>query len=111
MAMGRQTDRQGDLIMTWSEMPRSPGHVFYDRLQQVLLDAGFDNFVETTCKPFYATTMGARSVAHGRLPRMNRQRTRDRVAVLGFALVARVLAAGEPRAGSRSFLAVKDPWA
>ena len=24
---------QGDLMMTWAEMPRSPGHVFYDRLQ------------------------------------------------------------------------------
>src|SRR4051812_37530784 len=31
--MGRQGDRQGDLMVTWSEMPRSPGHVFYDRLQ------------------------------------------------------------------------------
>jgi transposase len=71
MAMGRQTDRQGDLMMTWSEMPRSPGHVFYDRLQQVLLDAGFDSFVETTCKPFYAATMGARSVPPGRYFRMH----------------------------------------
>src|SRR3954469_24083107 len=25
--MGRQGDRQGDLMVTWSEMPRSPGHV------------------------------------------------------------------------------------
>src|SRR3954447_938930 len=66
MAMGRQTDRQGDLIVTWSEMPRSPGHAFYDRLQQVLLEAEFDSFVETTCKPFYAATMGTRSVPPGR---------------------------------------------
>src|ERR671933_534923 len=71
MAMGRQTDRQGDLMVTWSEMPRSPGHVFYDRLQQVLLEAGFDSFVETTCKPFYAATMGARSVPPGRYFRMH----------------------------------------
>ena len=33
MAMGQQKDRQGDLMVGWSEMPRSPGHVFYDRLQ------------------------------------------------------------------------------
>src|ERR687883_1900435 len=70
MAMGRQTDRQGDLMVTWSEMPRSPGHAFYDRLQQVLVEAGFDGFVETTCKPFYAATMGARSVPPGRYFRM-----------------------------------------
>ena len=37
MAMGRQADRQGDLMVMWSEMPRSPGHVFYDRLQERLL--------------------------------------------------------------------------
>ena len=40
MAMGRQGDRQGDLMVMWSEMPRSPGHVFYDRLQEVLVGAG-----------------------------------------------------------------------
>ena len=43
--MGRQGDRQGDLMVMWSEMPRSPGHVFYDRLQQVLGGAGFDGVV------------------------------------------------------------------
>ena len=42
MALGRQGERQGDLVVTWKEMPRSPGHVFYDRLQGVLIDAGFD---------------------------------------------------------------------
>jgi hypothetical protein len=103
MAMGRQTDRQGDLMMTWSEMPRSPGHVFYDRLQQVLLDAGFDSFVETTCKPFYAATMGARSVPPGRYFRMHMvgyfegidsERGIEWRAVFGLALLARVPAAG-----------------
>src|SRR3954454_23831865 len=47
MAMGREGDRQDDLIVTWAEMPRSPGHVFYDRLQAVLMAGGFDGFVET----------------------------------------------------------------
>jgi hypothetical protein len=71
MAMGRQTDRQGDLMVTWTDFPRSPGHVFYDRLQQVLLDGGFDGFVEATCKPYYAETMGAKSVPLGRYFRMH----------------------------------------
>jgi hypothetical protein len=26
MAMGREGDRQGDPIVTWWEMPHSPGH-------------------------------------------------------------------------------------
>ena len=71
MAMGRQGDRQGDLMVMWSEMPRSPGHVFYDRLQEVLVGAGFDGFVEDTCRAFYAKTMGAPSVPPGRYFRMH----------------------------------------
>src|SRR3954447_13554157 len=64
--MGRPDDRQGELMVMWSEMPRSPGHVFYDRLQEVLLGAGFDGFVEDACRAFYAKTMGAPSVPPGR---------------------------------------------
>jgi len=71
MAMGRQGDRQGDLMVTWSEMPRSPGHVFYDRLQQVLVGAGFDGFVEDACRAYYARTLGAPSVPPGRYFRMH----------------------------------------
>jgi transposase len=71
MAMGREGDRQGDLIVTWAEMPRSPGHVFYDRLQEVLIAGGFDRFVETTCQPYYAPHMGAPSVPPGRYFRMH----------------------------------------
>ena len=42
MAMGREAEVQGDLVVSWAEMPRSPGHVFYDRLQKLLSEAGFD---------------------------------------------------------------------
>jgi transposase len=71
MAMGREGDRQDDLIVSWGEMPRSPGHVFYDRLQEVLLAGGFDLFVETSCQPYYAPKMGAPSVPPGRYFRMH----------------------------------------
>jgi transposase len=71
MAMGREGDRQGDLIVTWGEMPRSPGHVFYDRLQEVLIAGGFDGFVETACQSYYAAKMGAPSVPPGRYFRMH----------------------------------------
>src|SRR5690242_16447076 len=43
MALGRHKDRQSELLVTWAEMPRSPGHVFYDRLQVELLNAGIDS--------------------------------------------------------------------
>ena len=71
MAMGRQGDCQGDLVVSWSEMPRSPGHVFYDRLQEVLIGAGFDGYVEAICAPYYAQRNGAPSVPPGRYFRMH----------------------------------------
>ena len=71
MAMGREGDRQGDLIVTWAEVPRSPGHVFYERLQDVLIAGGFDRFVETACQPYYAPKLGAPSVPPGRYFRMH----------------------------------------
>jgi len=71
MALGRQGDQQTELMVTWQEMPRSPGHVFYDRLQKVLIEAGFDAFAETACKPFYAAKMGAPSIPPGRYFRMH----------------------------------------
>ncbi len=66
MAMGLRKDRQGDLMVGWAEMPRSPGHVFYDRLQSVLIEGGFDDFVEATCRCCYAVRTGAPSVPPGR---------------------------------------------
>jgi len=71
MAMRREAEVQGDLVVTWAEMPRSPGHAFYDRLQNLLSEAGFDVFVETECKPFYAPRMGAPSLPPGRYFRMH----------------------------------------
>jgi transposase len=71
MAMRRETGVQGDLLVTWSEMPRSPGHAFYDKLQNLLIEAGFDAFVEEVCKPYYAPRMGAPSLPPGRYFRMH----------------------------------------
>ena len=71
MAMRRETGTQGDLVVGWAELPRSPGHAFYDELQKVLLDAGFDVFVENACKPYYAAKMGAPSLPPGRYFRMH----------------------------------------
>jgi transposase len=71
MAMGRDGQVQPDLMVTWADVPRSPGHVFYDRLQKLLVEAGFDRFVEETCQPYYAPRMGAPSVPPGRYFRMH----------------------------------------
>jgi transposase len=71
MALGRQGERQADLMLSWAELPRSPGHVFYDRLQAVLLEAGFDRFAESECAPYYASRRGRPSLPPGRYFRMH----------------------------------------
>ena len=58
------------MLVAWSEMPRSPGHVFYDRLQVELVAAGFDGFVEGQCAPCYAARRGRPSLPPGRYFRM-----------------------------------------
>ena len=70
MAMKRDGESQPDLIVSWADVPRSPGHAFYDKLQRLLVDAGFDRFVEENCAAYYAARMGAPSVPPGRYFRM-----------------------------------------
>jgi transposase len=70
MALGRQRERQTDMLVSWAEMPRSPGHAFYDKLQAVLIAAGFDRFVETRCAVNYAPRIGRPSLPPGRYFRM-----------------------------------------
>ena len=71
MALGRQGERQTELMVGWAELPRSPGHAFYDRLQAVLLEAGFDGFAEGQCAPYYAAKRGRPSIPPGRYFRMH----------------------------------------
>ena len=52
------------------KLPRSPGHPFYERLNQVLEKAGFDAFVEARCARFYADGIGRPSLRPGRYFRM-----------------------------------------
>jgi len=47
------------------------GYVFYERLQSVLIEGGFDAFAEEVCRPCYAARMGAPSVPPGRYFRMH----------------------------------------
>src|SRR5881398_1626397 len=71
MALGRQGERQADLMLSWAELPRSPGHAFYDRLQAILIEAGFDGFAEARCAPYYAGKRGRPSLPPGRYFRMH----------------------------------------
>lgn len=66
MAMGRRgRQRQEPLWVAASEVARSPGHPFYERLNGMLAEAKFDAFAERECAQFYAEKMGRPSLAPG----------------------------------------------
>jgi transposase len=66
----REGEQQPDLWIATTELARSPGHPFYERLNKILAEARFDAFVEELCAPFYAETNGRPSVAPGIYVRM-----------------------------------------
>jgi transposase len=70
MAMGKRKKIQSALWVTTSDLPRSPGHPFYERLNRALESAGFDAFVESRCREFYAPVLGRPSLAPGRYFRL-----------------------------------------
>src|SRR5213594_1596549 len=70
MAMGKRTSEQAPLWIPTTELPVSPGHPFYVRLNEILDTAGFDRFVEEQCRPFYAPVMGRPSLAPGQYFRL-----------------------------------------
>ena len=71
MAMGKKRKRPQDTMwVATSDLPKSPGHPFYQRLNQVLAANSFDAFVEAACRRFYAPTLGRPSLPPGRYFRL-----------------------------------------
>ena len=67
----RPAARQGSpLWVTTADLPTSDGHPFFERLNRVLEDCGFDSFVEGLCSAFYAARLGRPSLHPGRYFRM-----------------------------------------
>jgi transposase len=66
MSMGkRKRARQPPLWVATTELPTAASHPFYARLNELLREQGFDDFVEAACARFYATTLGRPSLAPG----------------------------------------------
>jgi|HubBroStandDraft_6_1064221.scaffolds.fasta_scaffold112617_3 transposase len=53
MSMGRREDRQTPMWLAGPELARSPGHRFYERLNDILREADFDRRVEQVCAPYF----------------------------------------------------------
>src|SRR5438552_10225347 len=70
MAMGIRDGEQSPLWVVTADLPKSPGHPFYARLNALLDANNFDRFVEKTCKRFYAKVMGRPSLTPGRYFRL-----------------------------------------
>ena len=65
MAMGRREPDQPSMWVAARELPRSPGHVFYEKLNEVLEGGDFDRRVEELCSPYYAPGEGRPSIPPG----------------------------------------------
>src|SRR2546427_12826356 len=71
MAMGKKRARQQPLWIATGELQRTSGHVFYDRVNEILKDEKFDEFAEKERVRFYKSeTMCRPSVATGEYFRM-----------------------------------------
>ena len=70
MAMGKRKSEQTPMWVPTTELPVSPGHPFYAKLNAILDEASFDRFAETECQQFYAPVMGRPSLPPGRYFRL-----------------------------------------
>ena len=66
MALGRRKrERQGELWIATQDVPPTTGHPFYQKLNQLLAEAEFDEYVESLCGPFYAAHLGRPGIPPG----------------------------------------------
>jgi transposase len=68
--MGKRTSKQAPMFVAATELPVSPGHPFYAKLNTILDGAGFDRFAEEQCQRFYAPVIGRPSLPPGRYFRL-----------------------------------------
>ena len=71
MGMGkRQRSTQNSMFIPTTSLARSSSHGFYERLNRVLGESGFDDFVEDLCAPYYVEGKGRNSIPPGTYFRM-----------------------------------------
>jgi transposase len=64
MAMGKKGDEQVGLFVPYHQM-RSAGHPFYQALDTILRNAGFDKYAEKQCARYYHPVTGRPGLAPG----------------------------------------------
>src|SRR5947207_2215065 len=53
MALGKRKPKQDELFVATANLANGSGHPFYAKLNEVLAEAGFDEFVEKLCARYY----------------------------------------------------------
>ncbi len=71
MSMGKRSSKQSSMWVAGTQI-RGPGHRFYEALNQLLVQSGFDSYVEALCAPYYEQdgTAGRPSIPPGTYFRM-----------------------------------------
>ena len=120
MAMGRLSNR-GKVAWSGSRLAveLAPRHYFYDRCNEVLAEAEFDEAVEMLCQPYYKDGVGRPSIPPGRYFRMLfvgqfeglEFGARDRLALRRFLVAASLSAPDGGRDGARPLDTQRDPLA
>ena len=124
MAMGQWWDEgvQGKLLLTTADFPTSPGHAFYDKQTEFVVERGgvrsvrrtdVSKFLRKRCEGRSAegAAGGVFSDAVRGLLRRRRLATRHRLALCGPFLVAFVLGTVVKGAGAGPFVAFEDSQA
>jgi transposase len=65
MALGKRRNQQQEMWVATTSLPKSEGHVFYRKLNEILAEAGFDRWVEKKCRPYYHDHLGRPSIPPG----------------------------------------------
>jgi transposase len=63
--LGRRLPLPTDLVIALKDLPPPPANPFYQRLNALLDEAGFEPFVEELCRPYYAENFGRPGVPPG----------------------------------------------
>ena len=63
--MANASSEQQAAWVATTDLPKSPGHPFYKKLNKLLAEAGFDDVAGSVCAPYYAAKMGRESIPPG----------------------------------------------
>jgi transposase len=65
MAIGKRKGEEQEMWVASTELPKSAGHPFYVKLNELLAEGQFDVRMEELCRPYYAAVMGRPGIPPG----------------------------------------------